>query len=206
MQGFIINVTRVKDEDLIVSILSQSGLETLYRFYGARHGSINIGFLIDYETQSSQKVSIKRLRDVVHIGFRWIHDFRLLRMWQDFVKLFYPHLRDTYELESFYFELLLNASKRWGEQNPKRVAIESYIRLLEYEGRLHTEKECFLCNEPIEESKVSLIRAFLPTHSRCAHTYSFSKESLHELYTKKSSFFLNDDEIERMWYLLLEGL
>ena len=50
MQGYIINLNRVKDEDLIVTILSKGRLETLYRFYGARHGTINIGFKIDYET------------------------------------------------------------------------------------------------------------------------------------------------------------
>ena len=205
MQGFIININRVKDEDLIVSILSQNGLETLYRFYGARHGSINIGFLIDFETESSPKSTIARLKDVVHMGYGWIHDYKLLRLWQDFTHLFYPHLKDTYELESFYFNLLLEASQKWGEQNPKRVAIESYVKLLEYEGRLHREFECFLCGEPIE-GDISLIRAFLPTHNRCTHTLSISKTALKELYDHKSSLFLTDQEIDRMWYVLLEGL
>lgn len=206
MQGFIININRVKDEDLIVSILSQNGLETLYRFYGARHGSINIGFLIDYEKEISQKSSIARLKDVIHIGYRWIYDYKLLRLWQDFTKLFYPHLRDTHELDTFYFDLLIEASKKWGEQNPKRVAIESYVKLLEYEGRLHSEMECFLCSLPIEEKGVSLIRAYLPTHYRCTHTLAVSKNALLELYKTKSSIFLSDEEIERMWYVLLEGL
>ena len=205
MQGFILNINRVKDEDLIVSILSQNGLETLYRFYGARHGTINIGFLIDFEKESSQKSTISRLKDVVHVGFRWIHDYKLLRMWQDFTKLFYPHLRDTNELESFYFDLLYEASQKWGEQNPKRLAIESYVKLLEYEGRLHAEFECFLCTEPIK-GDVSLVRAYLPTHKECTHTLPVSKKALKELYETKSSLFLSDEEIERMWYILLEGL
>ena len=205
MQGFIININRVKDEDLIVSILSQNGLETLYRFYGARHGSINVGFLIDFETESSPKATIARLRDVVHIGFSWIHDYKLLRLWQDFTKLFYPHLKDTHELESFYFDLLFEASRKWGEQNPKRVAIESYVQLLEYEGRLHKEFECFLCGKAIEDD-ISLVRAFLPTHKECTHTLSISQKALKELYNTQSSLFLSDKEIERMWYVLLEGL
>jgi len=205
MQGFIININRVKDEDLIVNILSQNGLETLYRFYGARHGSINIGFLIDFEKESSPKTTISRLKDVVHIGFKWIHNYKLLRLWQDFTRLFYPHLRDTYELDSFYFDLLFEASQKWAEQNPKRVAIESYVKLLEHEGRLHTEFECFLCGETIDDD-ISLVRAFLPTHKRCTHTLQISKKALKELYETKSSLFLSDTEIERMWIILLEGL
>ncbi len=205
MQGFIVNVNRVKDEDLIVSILSRNGLETLYRFYGARHGSINIGFLIDFEIERSAKSSIGRLKDVIHIGFEWIHDYRLLRLWQDFVKLFYPHLKDTYELDAFYFELLYEASRKWKEQNPKRVAIESYVKLLEHEGRLHREFECFLCSAPIE-GDISLVRAFLPTHKECTHTLSIRKSALEELYEHKTSLFLSDTEIDRMWIVLLEGL
>ncbi len=205
MQGFIININKVKDEDLIVSILSSNGLETLYRFYGARHGSINIGFLIDFEIEHSSKSTIARLKDVIHIGFSWIHNYQKLRLWQDFIKLFYPHLKDTYELEPFYFDLLYEASQKWKEQNPKRVAIESYVKLLEHEGRLHTQMECFLCGENIEND-ISLVRAFLPTHKECTHTLSISKKALMELYKTHSSLFLNDEEIDRMWIILCEGL
>jgi hypothetical protein len=205
MKGFIININRVKDEDLIVSILSQNGLETLYRFYGARHGSINIGFLIDFEIEISQKVTINRLKDVIHIGFKWIHNYQKLRLWQDFTKLFYPHLKDTYELDSFYFDLLYEASQKWSEQNPKRVAIEAYVKLLEFEGRLHNEMECFLCGNAIQDN-ISLVRAFLPTHKECSHTLQINKNALIELYKTKSSIFLSDKEIDRMWIVLLEGL
>ena len=205
MQGFIININKVKDEDLIVSILSQNGLETLYRFYGARHGSINIGFLIDFEIEHSAKSTIARLKDVIHIGYLWIHDYNKLRLWQDFVKLFYLHLKDTYELDPFYFDLLYEASQKWKEQNPKRVAIESYVKLLEYEGRLHTQMECFLCGKDIQ-GDISLVRAFLPTHKECTHTLPISKKALMELYKTKSSLFLSDIECERMWIILCEGL
>jgi hypothetical protein len=205
VQGYIINITPVKEEDLIVTIISKHNLYTLYRFYGARHGSINIGFLIDFEIESSAKSTIARLKDVIHIGFSWIHNYKLLRLWQDFSKLFYPHLKDTFELESFYFDLLYEASQKWNEQNPKRVAIESYVKLLEYEGRLHMEMECFLCGGAIE-GDVSLVRAFLPTHKECTHTLQINKKALIELYTNKSTLFLNDIEIDRMWIVLLEGL
>jgi len=205
MQGFILNLNKVKDEDLIVTIISRDSLDTLYRFYGARHGVINLGFKIDYEKEGSPKSTIYRLKDVIHIGFKWINSYKLLRVWQDFVSLFYKHLKDVEELDDFYFELLDSASQNWDKQNPKRVAIESYIKLLEHEGRLHSELECFLCSLPIKED-VSLIRAFLPTHKECSHTFSI-KESVHtELFQNKSTLFLNDKEVDRLWYILLEGL
>jgi len=205
MQGFILNLNKVKDEDLIVTILSKNSLDTLYRFYGARHGVINLGFKIDYEKDSSAKSTISRLKDVIHIGFKWINDYKLLRVWQDFIALFYKHLKDTEEVDEFYFELLDNASLNWNKQNPKRVAIESYIKLLEHEGRLHLEMECFLCSLPIKED-ISLIRAFLPTHKECTHTFSISKDAFMELFKNKSTLFLNDKEVDRLWYILLEGL
>ncbi len=205
MKGFIINLNRVKEEDLIVTILSQGNLETLYRFYGARHGVINLGFLIDYEIEPSSKSTIGRLKDVIHIGYKWINNREQLRLWQDFSRLFYKHLKEAEELGDFYYDLLENASLEWNRQNPKRVAVESYVKLLEHEGRLHTDMHCFLCSRKIEEN-ISLIRAYLPTHPNCSHTYTINAESLQHLYVHKSSLFLNDKEINRLWNVLMEGL
>jgi len=205
MQGYIINLNRVKEEDLIVSILSNTNLETLYRFYGARHGTINIGFKIDYEIEPSAKSTISRLKDVIHIGYPWINDYHLLRLWQDFTGLFYKHLKDAEELGSFYFELLDTASQEWHKQNPKRVAVESYVKLLEHEGRLHKEPYCFLCSKEIL-GDISLIRAYLPTHYNCTHTFGIKREALVELYENKSTLFLSDKEVDRLWKVLLEGL
>ena len=205
MQGYIINLNKVKEEDLIVTIISKGHLETLYRFYGARHGTINIGFKIYYEIEKSSKSTIHRLKDVIHIGFTWINDYKLLRLWQDFLSLFHKHLKDAEELGDFYFELIDNASQEWDKQNPKRVAIESYVKLLEHEGRLHVESVCFLCSLPIEED-ISLIRAFLPTHEQCSHTLSINKDALQELYINKSTLFMSDKEVDRLWYVLCEGL
>ena len=178
MQGFILTINRVKDEDLIVTILSKDSLDTLYRFYGARHGVINLGFKVDYEKEESFKSTISRMKDVIHIGFKWINDYKLLRFWQDFLSLFHKHLRDAEELDDFYFELIDNASKEWNKQNPKRVAIEAYVKLLENEGRLHKELNCFLCSLPIEDKEISLVRAFLPTHKACSHTLGITKKPL----------------------------
>lgn len=205
MQGFIIDIKTVREEDLLVTILSLNSLETLYRFYGARHGTINLGFKIDYEKESSSKSTISRLKDVIHIGFPWINDYKLLRLWQEFSALFYKHLKDAEDIGDFYYKLMDNASKEWAKQNPKRVAIEAYVTLLEHEGRLHKDNLCFLCSRPII-GDVSLIRAFLPTHTECTHTLAINATSLEELFHNKSSLFLNDIEIDRLWLVLLEGL
>jgi len=206
MQGFIINLNKAKDEDLIVTIVTKANLHSLYRFYGARHGTINLGFKIDYEIEDSAKSTISRLKDVIHIGFKWINDYKLLKLWQDFAALFHKHLIDAEELDDFYFELLEDASEMWDKQNPKRVAIESYVKLLQHEGRLHKELNCFLCSLPIEDANVSIVRAFLPTHKTCSHTLEINTEALVELFENKSSIFLNDKEVDRLWYVLLEGL
>lgn len=205
MQGYIINLNKVKEEDLIVTILTKGNLDTLYRFYGARHGTINIGFKIDYEIEPSAKSTIGRLKDVIHIGFKWINNNELLHLWQDFLSLFYSHLKDAEDLGLFYFELIDYAAKVWDQQNPKRVAIESYVKLLEHEGRLHKELYCFLCSQAIQ-GDVSLIRAYLPTHYHCTHTMEINREGLLELFHNKSTLFLNDKEVNRLWMVLMEGL
>jgi len=205
VQGYIISLNKVKDEDLIVTIISKNNLDTLYRFYGARHGTINLGFKIDYEKEESSKSTISRLKDVIHIGFEWINNYELLRLWQSFIGLFHKHLKDAEELGDFYYNLIETASKEWSKQNPKRVAIEAYVKLLEQEGRLHKEHICFLCSQPIE-GNISLIRAFLPTHQECTHTLAINKQGLDELYHNKSTLFLDDKEVDRLWNILLEGL
>lgn len=205
MQGFIININRVKEEDLIVTILSKENLQTVYRFYGARHGIINLGYKIDYELESSFKSSIPRLRDVIHLGYKWLIDRHRLRAWQDFTSLFYQHLKQTEDIEEFYFLLLEDAAFKWEKQNPKRVAVEAYTKLLRFEGRLHVDEKCFLCNDPIMDD-ISIIRGFLPTHKLCSHTLSINKQSLQELFFHDSSLFLSDKEIDRLWYVVLEGL
>ena len=205
MQGFIINLNKVKEEDLIVTIISKGNLYTLYRFYGARHGTINIGFKIDYEIETSAKSTIHRLKDVIHIGYKWINDYTKLGLWQDFSTLFHKHLKDAEDIGDFYFELLEKASIDWNNKNPKRVAIEAYVKILKHEGRLHTEKICFLCANTIK-GNISLMRAYLPTHKECTGTLSINTKALDELFNHQSSLFLNDNEVNRLWTILLEGL
>lgn len=206
MQGYIIRLQRVKDEDLILSILTQDRLETLYRFYGARHGTINLGYKIDFEIEHSLKSSIGRLYDVVHLGFPWLLDRHRTRLWQQFVSLFYPHLKDAEETGGFYFSLLEQCAQAWEKQNPKRVAVEAYARLLQYEGRLPDAHTCFFCEQPIADAKAAVIRAFQVAHVNCAHRSGVTKHAVDELLLNYSALFLSDKEIDTLWLTLLEGL
>ena len=205
MQGYIINLNKVKDEDLIVSILTDSNFYTTYRFYGARHSIINIGFKIDFELESNLKSTIPRLKDVIQISYPWILDSKKLYCWQRFLKLFYPHLKDVQEIEPFYFELLDELAHKMEKQDPKRAICESYVKLCEYEGRLHIYYECLLCEEIIEDN-ISLVRSFIPTHSRCSYSKSFKLSQIQELFEEKTTISFNDEEIEYLWNILLQGL
>lgn len=204
MQGYIININRVKDEDLIVTILTNTSIKTLYRFYGARHSTINLGYKIDFEALPSSKSSIPQLKSILHLGYQWNSDRERMFIWQPFMRLFYLHLKDIAILDAFYFQLLEECTLVWQKQNPKRVAIEAYIKMLEFEGRLHDDFICFNCEEIIEED-LTLIRGFLPAHQKCAWNSTFNHLHVKELFKQKSTITLDDDEIETMWKILQEG-
>ncbi len=205
MQGYIIDIKNVKDDDLIVTVLAQEAIYTTYRFYGARHSTINIGYKIDFELESNLKSSIPRLKEVMQLGFNWILDREKLYCWQRFIKLFYPHLKEVDDIESFYFELLNATVHKMIKQNPKRAIIESYIKLLEYEGRLHTQFECLLCEQPINQT-ISLVRSFLPTHASCSYSKKFEYQQIEELFQENSLINFEDEEVEYLWNILLQGL
>ncbi len=48
MQGFLLQTQSIRDEDLIVRVLTKNQLKTLYRFYGKRHSVLNVGRKIDF--------------------------------------------------------------------------------------------------------------------------------------------------------------
>ena len=205
MQGYIININNVKDEDLIVTILSSDMLYTTYRFYGARHSNINIGYKIDFELEYNMKSTIPRLKDVVQLGFPWILDNDKMYHWQRYLKLFYSHLKDVEELDIFYINLLDSLVRTMNKQNHKRAIIESYIMLCEYEGRLNDTYECLLC-DGIIQADISLVRGFIPTHASCSYTRGFSKLKVNELFKDKTLISFEDDEVTHLWHVLMQGL
>jgi len=147
---------------------------------------------------------LPRLRDLMHIGFDWQLDRQRLYIWQQYIKLFYPHLKDTTYLGSFYYELLHEGAKKFSKQNPKRVVIESYIKLLRYEGRLHLERSCYICHQPIGEL-MSLIRAFLPVHKGCAFGSELQSDKVYEMLQSGKTIRLDDDEVEYLYEIVLKG-
>jgi len=205
MQGYIIDIKTVRDDDLIVSILSENRIFTSYRFYGARHSNINIGYKIDFELENNLKSSIPRLRDVIQLGFQWIFNNEKLYCWQRFIKLFYFHLRDVETIDNFYFKLFDKICHEMIKQNPKRTICQNYLGLLEFEGRFHSDLVCFLCEKQITQN-ISLVRSFMPTHAKCSYSKELEYEKVKDLFKNKSLILFEDDEIEYLWNILLQGL
>lgn len=204
MQGYIIDIKTVKDDDLIVTILTENELLTTYRFYGARHSNINIGYKIDFELEIT-KSTIPRLKDVMQLNFPWILDNEKMYCWQRYIRLFYPHLKELELLDPFYFHSLENLTHIMIKQNVLRAICESYLSLLEYEGRLHTDFECLLCELPIEDN-VSVIRGFLPIHAKCTRAKFFENKKIKELFETQKTINLSDNDVEDLWDIILQGL
>ncbi len=204
MQGYIIRINPCRDEDLIVNILTQNSIQTAYRFYGARHSTINLGYKIDAELIRSAKSNMPQLRNVLHLAYSWQHENHRMLIWQSFMQLFYKHLRGIEDIDEFYFELLDSMTKPMTKQNPKRTCIEAYLRLLEHEGRLNTDSTCFLCEEKIQTQDLSLARGYLPAHNLCINSQAIPGAI--ELLKTKSTMLLSDIDVEKLWRILLEGL
>ncbi|WP_169973366.1 MULTISPECIES: recombination protein RecO [unclassified Campylobacter] len=203
MQGYIIHTQKVKDEDMIVYLLTSNSLIKCYRFYGARHPSIMQGYKIDFELVESANF-LPHLRSVLHLGFSWLILRERLIIWQQFMRLFYTHLKDVEHIDEIYFQEVELCAQRLLKQNPKRLIIEAYVRILEHEGRLHDELTCFVCDEKIE-SHLSLARGFLPSHSNCFGNLNLKFEKIQHLFKKKSTILLDDREINELYSIVLQG-
>ena len=203
MQGFILHTQRVRDEDLIIYLLSTKALVKAYRFYGLRHSSILSGYKIDFELEISPTF-LPRLKDTLHLGFSWLLNRDKMLLWQEFIRLFYKHLKDIEHCESFYFSLLDECSKRFEKQNPKRVIIDAFTRLLEFEGRLHKDFRCFACDTRLE-NKAILIRSFLCACPSCAGGASFDKKALQKLFDEKNCAHFDDEDIELLFDIVNQG-
>ena len=204
MRGFVLGVSRVKDEDLIVRILTKNEVLTLYRFYGTRHSYINVGYHIDFVVEESVKVTINRLRNVTQLPFSFLFDIEKMLDFKSFIRLLNNHLSDVTKIDDFYYNLLIEITQNMKNRDSKRLLIESYVKLLEKEGRLHKEFECFLCERKIVK-KIALARAFLPAHEKCIYEEGFSKEKIIELFENKKSILFDDNEISRLWNIMNLG-
>lgn len=205
MKGFVLELRKAKNEDSIALVLGPKEVRTYYRFFGARHSILQLGNLIDFEVEGEGSRFLPRLRSLSHIGFPWLFDKNRLLLWHNFIKLFAPHLKDTEEIDSFYYDLLLQAAQKWDRQNPKRIVCESYIQLLEYEGRLHDEENCYICERPIE-TKMALMQAFIPAHPECLYSSSLSKKKILAFFQSKKTIHLEDYEVEYLFDIVMKGL
>lgn len=203
MQGFILHSHRARDEDLIAYILTPNSLCKSYRFYGARHSSILPGFKIDFELIENSKF-LPHLRSVIHLGFSWLHDRARLIIWQQFMRLLYEHLKGVETLDDVYFNELDSCALKLTKQNPKRLMIEAYIKILAHEGRLHSELECFACDGEIR-GEVVLTRGFLPAHKECVNAKCFLIDDIRRLFETHSSMHLDDNDINELYQILLLG-
>ncbi len=205
MQGYILHTQKVRDEDLLVFILTHEKLKTLYRFYGARHSSVHLGYKVDFEVESEGTRNIKKLRHVMHLGFAYLKLREKFYLWQQFCKLLHSHLKGVESVDGFYFELLDTMSARLEKQSAKRLFVESYTAMLEHEGRLHELQECFFCGKPLSSS-VTLVRAFLPSCESCTFGEKLDIKALKELWNQKSTLKLGDTEVNALWNTVSEGL
>ena len=205
MKGFILNTVRVRDEDLIVRILTNEEVVTLYRFYGARHSYINVGYLIDFYIEESAKTTIRRLRHVTQIPFKFLFDFERILYFKTYILLLNKHFMDVSRVDSFYYDSLLKLCENLHERDVKRAIIEHYVTLLEKEGRLHNDFICFLCEGKVE-GNIALARSFLPAHERCIMSGGFEEEKIKLLFNEKKTLLFSDEEIDRLWRILELGI
>ncbi len=205
MQGYIINVSKVREEDLLVTILNQKKVKTLYRFYGARHSHIHLGYKIDYEAHPTNKDNLFQLRNVSSLPYKWMLNKEKFYVWQQFLQLLYKHLRDINEIDEFYYNLLEKISLCIEKENPYRVIVESYLKLLNFEGRIHSNFNCFICGNVIEHN-IILVRGFLPACKNCISKRGFDAKKINTLFKEKNSILLDDEEIAKLYTIILEGL
>ncbi|MDQ7046872.1 MAG: recombination protein RecO [Sulfurovum sp.] len=200
----MLSVRKAKDEDSIATVLTATEVRTYYRFFGARHSILQLGNLVDFEVEGEDGRFMPRLRSLSHMGFPWLFDKNKLLMWHNFIKKFEPHLRDAEDLNSFYFDLLLLAAKKWDKQNPKRIICESYITLLEYEGRLYPEENCFICERRIEDD-IALMQAFKPVHPVCIYSPALPTKKILDFFVTKKTVFLEDHEVGYLFEVVMKG-
>ncbi len=205
MKGFVLSTVRVRDEDLIVRVLGEEEVFTLYRFYGARHSYINVGYHIDFVVEESAKTTIKRLRNVIQLPFSFMFDMQKMLDFKIFTSLLEKHLRDVSKTDGFYYSLMCEISEKMQNRDSKRLLVESYVKLLQKEGRLHKEAVCFLCDEKIE-GKTAFARAFLPAHEKCVMGEGFERDKIELLFSEKKSLLFSDEEIQKLWKIMNLGL
>lgn len=198
MIGYILDIRKSREEDLIVSVLTTSSLKVLYRFYGARHSAILMGHKIDFEEEENNSF-LPRMRDVMHINFKWIYNKDKLFAWQKFIKFLHSHLKDVTNIPSFYFQLLESVNKNINHQCYKRSMIEHFISMRKFEGLMGDDFLCTSCHKPIKDILV-INKELNPYHNNCSAGFvSFNASEVQGLFEDENSFSISDDNINKIY-------
>jgi len=205
MRGFILSLHKAKNEDMIVTVLSEEKIYKLYRFYGARHSILQLGYLIDFEIEEDRYGKfLPRMRGVSHIGIDWLYKRDRLLIWHSFITLLHKHLIDVEDIDRFYFNTLLDTYRRFRKENPKRAVIEAYVKILKFEGRLHSLESCHICEKTLGD-KISFMQSLIPAHPECIYSTSLPKDKLQYLFAKSSSVWLEDSEVDTLYSIISRG-
>ena len=145
-----------------------------------------------------------RLHNTVHLGFPWLIERKYLLKWQNFMRLFFMHLRDLEETDEFYFDLVEFCAHRFDKQSPKRLIVDAYLQILNHEGRLHDPNFCYFCNDEIW-GEISLTRGFLPSHEACTQGMKFSLNEICDMYKIKKCLNLDDEDVEKLYEIVMQG-
>ena len=69
MRGFIVNIKKAKNEDVVVTVLTNNSVQSYWRFFGARHSILQIGNLVDFEVKESQNNFMPQMRSLSQLSF-----------------------------------------------------------------------------------------------------------------------------------------
>jgi recombinational DNA repair protein (RecF pathway) len=198
LTGYILDIRKSREEDLIVSVLTINSLKVLYRFYGARHSAILMGHKIDFEEDENGSF-LPRMRDVMHINFNWIYNSDKLFAWQKFIKFLHYHLKDVSNIPSFYFDLLESINQSINHQCHKRAIIEHFISMRKFEGLMSDEFVCANCHKQIEDILV-ISKELTPYHNDCSAGFvSFNASEVKSLFEVGNSFSISDNDINKIY-------
>lgn len=185
-------------------VLTSSDVRSYYRFFGARHSILQMGYLVDFEVEGENSHFLPRLRSLSHLAFDWIYDKNKLLLWHSFIKRFEIHLKDAQEIESFYFDLLLDSAQKWDKQNPKRIVCEAYLKLLKYEGRFFEDEHCFICEQKIQK-EIAFMQGFKAVHPACIYSPTLPTYKILNLFKTSQSIYLEDYEIDILFDVVMKG-
>ena len=164
---------------------------------------IHLGFKIDFEEEHDSTDYLPKLRNITHLHESWLIDNSKFFIWQEFIKYLHLHLEHVSILEPFYFEILEKISKKFYTQNPKRVILESFVELLEFEGLSSFPFVCTKCHEIIED-RVVFAKRLKPFHIGCIELKkSFGVDLLEKLFRFRNGFELDDEMVEELYKIVL---